>query len=64
MRKDDKGVIIDLDAKEKESFEMIIKKILKGLYFKREGKFLDTDNEYTVKIVWLQQIRLNRFWKC
>ena len=38
--------------KKKMHFEIIIKKILKGLYFKREGRFLDTDKEYTVKIVW------------
>lgn len=52
MRKVSNGVMIDLDTKEKESFETIIKKILKGLYFKREGKFLDTDDEYIVKTVW------------
>ncbi len=52
MRKVGDGVMIGLDATDKKSFEMIIKKILKGLYFKREGKYLDTDNEYVVKIVW------------
>ncbi len=52
MRKTGNGVMIGLDTKDKESFETIIKKILKGLYFKREGKFLDTDDEYVVKIVW------------
>ncbi len=52
MQKVGNTVMIDLDPKDKESFEMIIKKILKGLYFKRMGRFLDTDDEYIVKIVW------------
>jgi hypothetical protein len=52
MRKVSNGVIIGLDAKDKESFETVIKKILKGLYFKREGKFLDADDRYAIKIVW------------
>lgn len=52
MRNVGDGVIIRLDAKDKKAFETIIKKILKGIYFKREGKYLDTDDEYTVKIVW------------
>ena len=52
MRNVGDGVMIGLDAKDKKSFEAIIKKILKGIYFKREGKYLDTDSEYTVKIVW------------
>lgn len=52
MRTAGNMTIVDLDEKEKSSFEMIIKKILKGLYFKLNGKYLDTDNEYIVKIVW------------
>lgn len=52
MQKVEKGVLVSLGTKDKESFEITIKKILKGLYLKREGKFLDTDNKYTVKIVW------------
>ena len=52
MRKVGDGVMIGLDAKDKKSFETIIKKILKGIYLKRGGKYLDTDDEYTVKIVW------------
>lgn len=52
MQKVGNGVMIDLDKKDKESFEMIIKKILKGLYLKQTRKFLDIDNEYAVKIVW------------
>lgn len=43
---------ITLTENDKKAFEECIKKILKGLYFKKFGQYLDLKDEYSVRIVW------------
>jgi len=50
MRKSGNHVEIELSKKERESFEKVIEKIIKGLYLKRFGQFLDLKKEYRLKI--------------
>jgi hypothetical protein len=41
-----------LTASDKKAFEECIKKIIKGLYFKENGQYLDLEREWTAKVVW------------
>jgi len=43
---------IALSASDKKAFEECVKKIIKGLYFKQGGQYLDLEDEYSVWIVW------------
>lgn len=52
MRKRENCTEIELSAVDKRAFEECIKKIIKGLFFKKIGRYLDLDNEYSFGIVW------------
>jgi hypothetical protein len=43
---------ITLSDNDKKSFEESIKKILKGLYFKKFNQYLDLEDEYSIRIIW------------
>lgn len=52
MRTDGNRTEIQLSASDKKTFEECIKKIMKGLYFKQVGQYLDLEGEYSIRIVW------------
>lgn len=43
---------IELTISDKKAFEECIKKIIKGLYFKEKGRYLDLQDEWSLRTVW------------
>lgn len=52
MRTDGYRTEIQLSTSDKKAFEECVKKIVKGLYFKQVGRYLDLEGEYSARIVW------------
>ncbi|HCH59044.1 MAG: hypothetical protein UT66_C0040G0004 [candidate division CPR2 bacterium GW2011_GWC1_39_9] len=52
MRKVGDKTEINFAGKELISFKKVVKKIIKGLYFKNTNQFLDIKNDYRVEIIW------------
>jgi len=52
MKKFNDRTVIKISKTERNSFEKIIEKIIKGLYLKNKNRYLDIGREFSLEIVW------------